>query len=328
MNNPWQRNSPRTAGRPILLVGLGVLIMALTACGGGGGGSPSTGDGNNGGGNGSGDGNGTTPAPQRTAETFFAQRVAQPLQFCRTCHYPGGLGDVPDGRDFSIRRNTTTDQQFADFKASWQRLGGNNPVSRILTMASGQETPHDGGVVWPPSSTNYRNVSTLLQCFEHPDDCADIIAAQGRRAAKHSGTPCSSPNGTDTVVRVQGHDQQGDVPVVIAGQGGFTLLIDSDKVCNAGAMSLVVTGDNVQALGKALTLTAEHVQRACETSEPLSLECQVSLDNDLMCDQSDWPGIALTEHLWGNSTPLGWAASDVGDSCHDDSHPLPWILRL
>ncbi|HEY0975504.1 MAG TPA: hypothetical protein VGE57_13500, partial [Solimonas sp.] len=62
---------------------------------------------------------------------------------------------------------------LAALRASWEALGGNNPISRILLMASGQERPHSGGQPWAKDSAPYRDVATLLQCFENPQGCLD-----------------------------------------------------------------------------------------------------------------------------------------------------------
>ncbi|MFP5305430.1 MAG: hypothetical protein ACLGI7_06355, partial [Gammaproteobacteria bacterium] len=85
-----------------------------------------------------------------SADELFAKQVQPRLDFCRSCHVPGGVADVENGRDFAL--STDRSQDLARFRASWERLGGNNPTSRILLMASGQETPHSGGAPWPQGS--------------------------------------------------------------------------------------------------------------------------------------------------------------------------------
>ncbi|HEY0974747.1 MAG TPA: hypothetical protein VGE57_09665, partial [Solimonas sp.] len=62
---------------------------------------------------------------------------------------------------------------LAALRASWEALGGNNPISRILLMASGQERPHSGGQPWAKDSAPYRDVDTLLTCFDNPQGCLD-----------------------------------------------------------------------------------------------------------------------------------------------------------
>jgi hypothetical protein len=139
--------------------------LGFAACSGEYSGGPAGGDGN--GGDGGGD---TTP---RSMESFYEQRVSQTLSFCQTCHIPGGLGDVTDGEDFML--NTDGPPELAALRSSWERLGGNDPVSRILLMASGQEKPHGGGAVWPQASASYANVAIILQCFAQPDTCPDLL---------------------------------------------------------------------------------------------------------------------------------------------------------
>lgn len=106
---------------------------------------------------------GTSPPPGG-ADAFFRDRVQPRLEFCRTCHIPGGIGDVDAGEDFLLSNDPSED--YAMLFGSWERLGGNNPLSRILTMSSGEETPHSGGAPWPPGSAAYEDVSVQLACFE------------------------------------------------------------------------------------------------------------------------------------------------------------------
>ncbi|MEQ1439123.1 hypothetical protein AAG565_07150 [Fontimonas sp. SYSU GA230001] len=120
-------------------------------------------------------GGGAAPGPGGGAtgsvEEFFAQRVQPRLAFCRSCHVPGGIADVEGGRQFMLSSNAA--QDLANLRASWERLGGNNPTSRILRMASGAETPHSGGQPWPAGSDAYQDMQTLLRCFENPAGCLD-----------------------------------------------------------------------------------------------------------------------------------------------------------
>ncbi|HSW11337.1 MAG TPA: hypothetical protein VLI06_00770 [Solimonas sp.] len=144
----------RQAGTWVMLAG----ALALAGCGGGGGG----GSGSNSGG-----------AQARSMEEHFSRNVQPSVDFCRTCHVPGAAADVEDGRDFQLSSNKS--QDLANLKASWERLGGNNPTSRILLMASGQETPHSGGAPWAKNGPAYRNMEILLQCFGDPAACAALL---------------------------------------------------------------------------------------------------------------------------------------------------------
>jgi hypothetical protein len=131
---------------------LGLLVVLLAAC------APGRSD------DVSGDGE------ARSLDEHFSDKVQPGLDFCRTCHVPGAPGDVEDGHDFML--STDKSQDLANLKASWERLGGNNPTSRILLMASGQETPHTGGAPWAVGSAAYRNMEILLKCFENPSGCS------------------------------------------------------------------------------------------------------------------------------------------------------------
>lgn len=119
-------------------------------------------------------------ASARSADELFATQVQPRLSFCRTCHIPGGVADVDDGRDFMLGDAA---QDFVNLRASWERLGGNGAdgtaISRILLMASGQE-PHSGGAPWPQNSDAYRAMDVLLQCFAAPQDCAARLQGLGQ----------------------------------------------------------------------------------------------------------------------------------------------------
>ncbi|MDP9141458.1 MAG: hypothetical protein M3O62_11790 [Pseudomonadota bacterium] len=114
-------------------------------------------------------GPGSSGGSYSSVDDFYAKRVEPRIAFCRTCHVPGGVADVEDGRLFMLTPNGSGD--FAALKASWEVLGGNNPTSRILLMASGQELPHSGGQPWPQGSSQYNDMATLLKCFENPTNC-------------------------------------------------------------------------------------------------------------------------------------------------------------
>lgn len=139
------------------------LSLFMSACGNYAGGSdPVVGVGSGGG------------AQARSMEEHFNSKVQPSLDNCRSCHVPGGISDVEGGRDFMLSQ--TRDQDLANLKASWERLGRNNPTSRILLMSSGQETPHSGGSLWPVGSASYKNMEILLKCFESPSACASLLA--------------------------------------------------------------------------------------------------------------------------------------------------------
>ncbi len=125
------------------------------------------------GGTATGDSAGAGAVAPRSMDEHFSGNVQPTLSFCRTCHVPGGAGDVEDGRDFQFSANGGND--LADLRDSWQRLGGNNPTSRILLMASGEEKPHSGGAPWPQGSAMYRNMEVILKCFAEPDGCGGFL---------------------------------------------------------------------------------------------------------------------------------------------------------
>jgi endo-cleaving rubber dioxygenase len=142
-----------------------LLCLLLAACAGeydGGEPGPSTGGG----------GGGGTAA---SARELFDTRIQPRMDFCRTCHVPGGVGDVEDGRDFMLGEPA---QDYDNLYASWQTLGQNNPVSRLLLMPSGQES-HSGGTPWPQGSDAYKDMDALLKCWGEPDRCSEFLAGTG-----------------------------------------------------------------------------------------------------------------------------------------------------
>jgi endo-cleaving rubber dioxygenase len=115
-------------------------------------------------------------ATARSMDELFTAQVQPRLEFCRTCHVPQGVADVDDGRDFMLGARA---DDLANLRASWERLGGNDPVSRILLMASGQETPHSGGTPWPQNGDAYRAMDVMLKCFADAAGCSALLAGLG-----------------------------------------------------------------------------------------------------------------------------------------------------
>lgn len=108
--------------------------------------------------------------------SVFAERVQPRLDFCRTCHIPDGVGDVEEGRLFMLAEDES--QDLDNLRASWERLGGNNPVSRILLMASGTDSrSHSGGSPWPEGSAAYQDVEAFLLGFDDPSACRGAAGA-------------------------------------------------------------------------------------------------------------------------------------------------------
>lgn len=144
-----------------------LLSVFLAACGGSYEGSGGAGDSNAGGGGETPGGGGSGSA--RTVDEFFAASVQGSLDHCRTCHVPGGVADTATGRRF--RLSSDRSQDLANFRSSWEALGGGVDSSRILLMASGGEG-HSGGAPWPVGSAAYRNARIVIQCFADPAHCS------------------------------------------------------------------------------------------------------------------------------------------------------------
>lgn len=156
--------------RDLALVAAAFVIVGISACQSGSGSDSDTGDASQ----------KEQPADPDDGSTtvdlgsFFAANVQPNLDFCRSCHVPDGVADVEDGRDFML--GTDPRHDLGNLETSWERLGGNNPTSRILLMASGQETPHTGGAPWPEDSEAYAAMDLTLRCFEYPEGCPELLA--------------------------------------------------------------------------------------------------------------------------------------------------------
>ncbi|HEY0916765.1 MAG TPA: hypothetical protein VGE22_17960 [Solimonas sp.] len=108
----------------------------------------------------------------KNCDELFTKRVQPRLEFCRSCHVPGGVADVADGRLFQLDKDESQDARL--LKESWLRLGGNGAgKSRILKMASGTDTrTHSAGAPWPVGSDAYREMDALLAGYDNPSACA------------------------------------------------------------------------------------------------------------------------------------------------------------
>ncbi|HUP90947.1 MAG TPA: hypothetical protein VM074_01770 [Solimonas sp.] len=116
-------------------------------------------------------GSGATGAAAKNCDELFTQRVQPRLEFCRNCHVPGGVADVPDGQLFQLTSNRAED--FARLRTSWEALGRNDGgKSRILKMASGTDSrSHSGGTPWPVGSAGYQEMDAQLLGFVDPAAC-------------------------------------------------------------------------------------------------------------------------------------------------------------
>ncbi|MGH8517226.1 MAG: hypothetical protein ACREUE_07175, partial [Panacagrimonas sp.] len=113
----------------------------------------------------------------RDCDTLFTQHVQPRLDFCRTCHVPGGVADVEDGRDYVLSQDES--QDLANLRAAYERLDKDaQGRSRILTMASGTDAEsHTGGAPWPVDSRAYREMAALLDGFSDAEAC--VITSGG-----------------------------------------------------------------------------------------------------------------------------------------------------
>ncbi len=143
------------------------LCLALTACGGGSGdgaphGSADTTD--------SSGGDNTTQFA--STEAFFESEVAPELNFCRSCHVPGGIADVEEGHRFLL--SPSGEDDYAKTRAAWEAMGKGVESSMLLVEPSDGVEKHSGGKPWPKGSAAYSAMQTLLACWDDPAACANL----------------------------------------------------------------------------------------------------------------------------------------------------------
>lgn len=145
-------------------------IPLLPGCGGGG--SSSSGDGSE-------RSTTTTTANESTSTTptafdshaFFDARIAPRLNFCATCHVPGGLADTDEGDGLLLSSHSAS--HYDDFYAAWRELGEGTTGNPILVENAVLSEPHSGGKSWPAGSEPYLDVTQLFGCWDNPASCAE-----------------------------------------------------------------------------------------------------------------------------------------------------------
>ncbi|GEM_PF-332581 len=148
-----------------------ILLLTLAGCGGSGDGSAQ----------GSNDQT-NDPADEQdntefaTSEEFFASEVTPHMDFCRSCHTPTGIaGSDPDAERFMLSANATED--YANTRAAWEALGKGVESNLLLIEPTDPAEPHSGGKPWPEGSAPYTALKTIMQCWDNPDNCADLIGS-------------------------------------------------------------------------------------------------------------------------------------------------------
>lgn len=104
-----------------------------------------------------------------TSANPLVARVQPELDYCRTCHVPGGVADTDEGRGLLLSRERSEDE--TRLHASWDRLGRGVETNPILTHASG-EAPHSGGSPWPRGGEPYEAMRALLACWDADPPCS------------------------------------------------------------------------------------------------------------------------------------------------------------
>lgn len=110
-----------------------------------------------------------------SSEEFFDARVTSRMDFCRTCHIPGGVADTDEGRRFLLSSNHGDD--YANTFAAWQVLGEGVEENLLIVENADPNEPHSGGKSWPAGSDAYNDMITLLRCWNSPASC--VLSASG-----------------------------------------------------------------------------------------------------------------------------------------------------
>lgn len=120
-------------------------------------------------------GGGTSGAPSKTVQEFFGKSTQGNLNFCRTCHVPGGVADTDEGKLFMLSTNSSED--YDNVYKSWIALDKGVETNKILTNPSDPAQHHSGGQPWPVGSQPYNAMKVVLGCWNDPDSCAALLAA-------------------------------------------------------------------------------------------------------------------------------------------------------
>lgn len=114
-----------------------------------------------------------TPSSSASAKDLFASSVAPKLEFCRSCHLPGGVADTDLGRKFMLSTNPV--QDYDNVYSSWVRLGTGVTTNKILTKPSDPAQGHSAGQPWPVGSAPYNAMKIVLGCWNEPKACAGLL---------------------------------------------------------------------------------------------------------------------------------------------------------
>lgn len=138
-----------------------------------------------------------TPEATPGAPDNSFDNAKQHLEICRTCHIPGGVADVDDGRRFMLSNDGEDDQQRT--YDAWDEMDRGVESNLLLTMPSGTgDRSHSGGdSLWPVGSQAYEDVRAVLACWNDPDACnstttgdtgnADSASTQNLLGSKRGG---------------------------------------------------------------------------------------------------------------------------------------------
>ncbi len=103
-----------------------------------------------------------------TLEAFFATRIEPQMNYCGTCHAPAGIADTAEGRGFLLR---TGQNHYDSFYQAWETLGKGVASNPMLVENADLTEPHTGGKTWMAGSAINADVSTLLLCWDQPQQC-------------------------------------------------------------------------------------------------------------------------------------------------------------
>lgn len=117
----------------------------------------------------------TAPPRSENATALFKEQVQPQLEFCRTCHVPGGVADVEDGRRWLLSQNPDEDYELT--YSAWLAMDQGIESSLLLIEPSDENEPHSGGKPWPLGSDSYSAMHALLSCWSDPQTCDETAAS-------------------------------------------------------------------------------------------------------------------------------------------------------
>lgn len=107
-------------------------------------------------------------------QDFFNNAVQPHLDFCRTCHIPGGVADIGTAQPEYQNRfllSGNVDLDYDNLNKAWTDMGMGVESNPLLKKPSDIAEAHSGGQPWPLTSNPYVSMQQLLTCWSDATRC-------------------------------------------------------------------------------------------------------------------------------------------------------------